>query len=167
MNGSSSPRITQLLDLMDAAFDGEGWESLVGNLRSSRPDDWEWIPDGGSRSIRDIVRHVGACKLMYENHAFGDGKLWWADPLVDGAAHTENLESAIAWLREGQQRLRASIAKLSDADLECEVRMNWGEYKPASYLVTVMIHHDAYHAGEINLLRSLHHRDDRWEHERE
>jgi hypothetical protein len=167
MNGSTSPRINQLLDLMDAAFDDAGWESLIGNLRATIPEDWEWIPDGGSRSIRDIVKHVGACKFMYENYAFGDGTMWWADSLVDGTAHTENLESAIGWLREGQQQLRTSIAALSDANLESEVRMNWGEFKPASYLVTVMTHHDVYHAGEINLLRSLHHRDDLWEHERE
>jgi uncharacterized damage-inducible protein DinB len=156
----------QLLALMDWAFDGAGWESLVGNLRSTRPDDWEWRPDGGSRSIRDIVRHVGACKLMYENHAFGDATLGWADAIVDGGSFTENLDAAIDWLRDGQKRLRTSIADLSDANLDADVRMNWGEYKPASYLVTVMIHHDVYHAGEINLLRSLHHRDDLWEHER-
>jgi hypothetical protein len=31
----------------------------------------------------------------------------------------------------------------------------------------VMIEHDIYHAGEINHLRSLHHGDDRWAHEKQ
>jgi len=30
-----------------------------------------------------MVAHVGACKYVYENHAFGDASLRWDDPLVD------------------------------------------------------------------------------------
>jgi hypothetical protein len=76
--------VSQLLYLLDDAFDGTEWNSLLGNLGSVTADDWEWVPPGGERSIRDIVQHVGACKFMYEDHAFGAAKLGWDDPLVEG-----------------------------------------------------------------------------------
>jgi len=46
--------------------------------------------------------------------------------------------------------------------LNKDVPVNWGEMKIIRYVITTMIHHDVYHAGEINLLRSRHSRDDRW-----
>jgi hypothetical protein len=166
MNDKATNQVSILLDLMDSAFDGPGWDSLLGNLQSTTPDDWEWVPEGGSRSIRDIVRHVGGCKFMYENYAFGDGSLTWSDPLVDGATFTTDLEAASIWLREGQLRLRVATAALSDADLRKAVPVNWGGMASAFYVISMMIHHDVYHAGEINLLRSLRNRDDRWAYDR-
>ena len=59
-------------------------QSLLGNLRTLVPEDWLLVPPGGHRSIRDIVRHVGGCKFMYHDYAFGGATLTWEDPLVDG-----------------------------------------------------------------------------------
>ena len=39
---------------------------------------------------------------------------------------------------------------------------NWGELRPTRWIIAAMITHDAYHAGEINHLRSLLDGDDRW-----
>jgi hypothetical protein len=39
---------------------------------------------------------------------------------------------------------------------------NWGEQKETRWIITAMIQHDLYHAGEINHLRSLHRQTDRW-----
>ena len=39
---------------------------------------------------------------------------------------------------------------------------NWGELRPTRWIVAAMITHDAYHAGEINHLRSMLGSDDRW-----
>lgn len=58
--------VDQLLYLLDRAFDGREWHSLLGNLRAVTEADWRWVPQHGHRSIRDIVQHVGGCKLMYE-----------------------------------------------------------------------------------------------------
>jgi len=63
--------------MLDAAFEGTAWHSLLGNLKPVTPEDWLWVPHGGKRSIHDIVQHVGSSKRMYENHAFGDRKLTW------------------------------------------------------------------------------------------
>ncbi len=147
--------VEQLLYLLDEAFEGEDWHSLLGNVGSVRREHWLWVPPGGRRSIRDIVGHVGSCKFMYENHAFGDATFSWDDPLVSGIDVLGDAASAMTWLREGHARLRQSIACLEDADLLHPRRTNWGEMKEARWIISTMIQHDLYHAGEINHIRAL------------
>jgi uncharacterized damage-inducible protein DinB len=159
--------VDQLLSFLDAAFGGEDWHSLLCNLRDVKREEWDWKPPGGRRSLRDIVQHVGGCKLMYENHAFSDASLSWDDPLVAGGEALEEAATAVAWLRQCHERLRRSVARLDDAELERPRRTNWGASKETSWIVAMMIQHDLYHAGEINHLRSMYRGDDRWEHERE
>jgi hypothetical protein len=103
--------------LLDEAFQGTDWHSLLGNLNSVTPEDWLWAASGGQRSIRDIVQHVGGSKFMYHNHAFGDAQLIWDDPLVEGRDALSTIAQATVWLQEGQQGLRQSIAILDDAEL--------------------------------------------------
>ncbi len=154
--------VSQLMYLMDGAFDGKDWHSLLGNLRSLRDEDWQWVPPGGNRSIRDIVQHIGGSKLMYQNHAFSDAKLTWEDPLVDGKGVLESVSSAIAWLRDAHARLRESVASLDDEELLRPRMTNWGELQETRWIVAVTIQHDLYHAGEINHIRCLHQESDRW-----
>jgi hypothetical protein len=156
-----------MLYLLDEAFEGTtDWASLLGNLRSVTPQDWVWVPQGGHRRIRDIVQHVGSCKFMYHDYAFGSATMTWEDPLVAGGAALETTTSAIAWLREGQERLLRSVGAL-DADTELErLRLtNWGEQQETRWIIASMIAHDFYHAGEINHLRSLHQANDQWANE--
>lgn len=164
---TAPPAISQLLYLLDEAFDATSNEqSFLGNLRALVPEDWLWVPAGGRRSIRDIVRHVGGCKFMYHDYAFGDATLTWEDPLVDGGDALASSGSAIAWLRTGQERLRQSIAALDDdAELLRPRLTNWGEWEETRWIIAVMIQHDLYHAGEINHLRSLRQGTDRWAYE--
>jgi uncharacterized damage-inducible protein DinB len=158
----ASAAVAELLYLMDQAFAGNREHSLLGNLASVTAAEWAWVPPGGDRSIREIVRHVGGCKLMYENHAFGDGSLGWDDPLVDGHGALDRPAGAVEWLRSAHARLRASVADLDDDELARPRRANWGEEHETRWLVAVMIEHDLYHAGEINHLRALKQGDDRW-----
>jgi uncharacterized damage-inducible protein DinB len=157
--------VDALLYLLDDGFEGGRWHSLIGNLRAVTPDEWRWVPPGGSRSVAAIVHHVGVCKLMYANHAFGDASLTWesVEPPKEATAEPS---SALVWRRTAQSRLRAALAALDDADLLALRRANWGERCETRWLIATMIQHDLYHAGEINHLRSLR-GDDWWEHERE
>jgi hypothetical protein len=119
--------VSQLLYLLDEAFQGPDWHSFLSNLRTLAPEDWTWVPPGGRRSIRAIVQHVGGCKVMYHNHAFGDAQLTWDDPLVEGGDALATIPSAIGWLREGQERLWHSTAAFDDAELLRPRMTNWGE----------------------------------------
>ena len=50
----------------------------------------------------------------------------------------------------------------SDAELLRRRKTNWGELAETRWIVSVMIEHDLYHAGEINHIRALRQLDDRW-----
>ena len=152
---------------MDRAFAGGrasdyDEHGLLTNLETVADEGWSVIPPGGVRSIADIVEHVGECKFMYENHAFGDGSLTWDDPFVAGSAACSTLTAARAWLQEAHARLRRSIASLDDAELLHPRMTNWGEAKETRWIISVMIQHDLYHAGEINHIRSQCQQTDRW-----
>jgi hypothetical protein len=154
--------ISEYLYLLDDAFNGTEWHSLLGNLQSVTFEDWEWRPAGGHRTIQAIVQHVGGTKLMYDNHAFGDATLTWNDPRVTGEGRLATIPQAIAWLRDCHEQLRRSVTLLSDDDLPLLRMTNWGEPRETRWIITIMIQHDHYHAGEINHIRALHQRNDRW-----
>lgn len=158
-------RAVQLVALLRDAFSGAGEHSLLRNLEAVRPGDWTARPAGGRRTIRDIVQHVGGAKFMYEDYAFGPGALRFGTPLVDGSAYPGNLESARQWLHQGHERLLARGEALTDADLARPARTNWGEWQTVEWVFVSMLQHDLYHAGEINHLRALLQRNDRWEYD--
>jgi hypothetical protein len=169
---TSRAGIEALLYLLDEAFRGRGIEesdesqALLPNLATVPDEVWGVVPDGGARSIEAIVVHVGACKIMYDDYAFGGGALQWATPEVEpwpeGAAPRAEV---VPWLEAAHVRLVDHVSALADdAELDRLRPANWGEDEPTRWLIAAMITHDAYHAGEINHLRSLLHGDDRWRH---
>lgn len=152
--------LTQILHLFDDAFDGPDWHSLLGNISSVRPDEWLWVPPGGRRSICRIAKHVGVSKYIYQNHAFGDASFTWEDLLVTGDSHVETSASAIAWLRQGQEELRASIAALDDEELLRPRLSPFDGPQETRWIIARMMQHDLYHAGEINHILALRRQDD-------
>ncbi len=159
----SRAAVEQLLYLMEEAFERNGEHSLLANLRTVTEDDLRWVPPGGHRSIPEIVAHVGECKYVYDNHAFGDGSMRWDRPGTVPAVDAQAPRSAVIdWLREGQRRLRESVTALDDGELLKPRRGNWGEMRETRWLIAVMIEHDLYHAGEINHIRALHQENDGW-----
>src|SRR6476646_10175052 len=123
MTQTADTAVSQYLYLLDQAFQNSRWHSLLGNLNAVTPDDWLWVPPDGRRSIADIVEHVAGAKLMYENQAFGDGKLTWDDPFLLGGDRLATIESATEWLKEAQAHLRESITDLDDSEL-LQLRMH-------------------------------------------
>ena len=153
--------LSQTLFFLDQAFQRSKWHSLKGNLQSVTPDDWLWVPPDGRRSIRDIVEHIAGAKLLYDNHAFGDAKLAWDDPILVGDERVATIEAAITWLEAAHTRLRQSIAALDDDEELLRHRLHFsGALKETRWLISVTIEHDLYHAGEINHIRCLKHQDD-------
>jgi uncharacterized damage-inducible protein DinB len=158
---------SQYLFLLDEAFHGEHEHSLLGNLRPLESEDWVWISPGGSRSIRDIVRHVTEANLMYDNRAFGDGQLTWDRLSSEAPVAVWTLSSVTDWLKSCHERFRTSVSALDDDDLTRPRMTHWGEPMETRWIIAMVIEHDIYHAGEINHIRSLRHESDRWQFEQE
>jgi hypothetical protein len=165
---NSRTAVDTLVWLIEDAFQGDSSHSLLANLRDLKNTEWTSLPIGAGRSIADILEHVGWCKWMYENYAFGSATMRGDQPpLVPPAgARSRPHDELLTWLTEGHERWLASVRALSsDAELEKERLTNWGEWLPTRVIVRIMIAHDIYHAGEINHLRALLNGTDRWEYE--
>jgi hypothetical protein len=153
--------LTQILYLLDDAFAGHDWHSLLINLSSVTPDESLWVPPGGRRSIRYIVRHVGVGKYIYQNHAFGDASFTWEGLHAVADNHVETITQAIAWLRQGHEQWRASIAALDDDDELLRPRLSpFDGPQETRWIIARMMQHDLYHAGELNHIRAICQQDD-------
>lgn len=159
--------VQQMLYLLHEAFEGQSehtQHALLSNLKSVKDDEWPWVPAKGGRSIFDIVRHIGECKYIYDNHAFGDGSMRWDRP---GSILTIELGQTpaqiIEWLKAGQRTFTEHVRALADDDeLLAPRKANWGEEYETRFLINTIIQHDLYHAGEINHIRSLRQETDKW-----
>jgi uncharacterized damage-inducible protein DinB len=165
---NSHVAIDTLCGLIEDAFNGDSSHSLTSNLSNVREEDWNALPPGGGRSIADILEHVGWCKWMYEDYAFGSARLRGDQPplIPEGGARARPHDELLSWLTEGHRCWLASVRALpDDTELERDRLTNWGEQLPTRTIIRIMIAHDYYHAGEINHLRSLLQGTDRWEYE--
>jgi len=161
--------IDEIVYLLDEAFAGRGIEesneaqSLLANLASVDEARWRALPAGAVRTVESVALHVGTCKVMYDEYAFGPGELRWDDaellPWPEGRAP---MDETIGWLKAVHARFVDHVRTLTDGGLEAPRRANWGELKPTRWLISTILQHDTYHAGEINHLRSLLAEDDRW-----
>ncbi|MFL5768578.1 MAG: DUF664 domain-containing protein, partial [Chloroflexota bacterium] len=94
---------------------------------------------------------------------FGSRTLEWMTADVEPFRTGGSPEEVLVWLEAAHARLVGHVAALADdAELETPRMTNWGELRPTRWIVAAMITHDAYHAGEINHIRSLLDGDDRW-----
>jgi hypothetical protein len=120
-----------------------------GHWAADYPDEPHPVPAPFTTIAWRLV-HVGECKVMYHEYAFGSAKLTWPD--ID-SAHTA--VDAIAQLEHGHTLLVRDLAGLRDADLDQPRLTNWGEQWPTWRVFWTMIDHDALHGGEIGALRDL------------
>ncbi len=158
--------IDTLCGFIEDAFEGVDPQSVLTNLVNLREADWHTVPTGGGRTIAEILEHVGWCKWMYENYAFGDASMRGDQPplVVANGSKARPQNELLIWLKEGHNKWLSSVRALKDdRELERERMTNWGERLPTRTIICLMIGHDYYHAGEINHLRSLLQGNDYWE----
>lgn len=167
------PRAALLLAEMDATY-----ERVRRRLDGLTDDEFFWEPAPGCWTIRQEgdrwtydyavpdpipapvttigwrLVHIVDCKVMYHEYAYGEGRLTFPELPTPHTAAT-----AVAGLDASHQVLRADLAGLADADLDAQVRTNWGEQWPAWRILWTMIHHDAHHGAhhgaEIGCLRDM------------
>jgi len=164
----SRTALDTLIWLAEEAFEGDPDHSLMANLRDVRHEDWTALPFGASRSIADILEHVGWSKWMYEDYAFGSASLRGDQPplIPANGARSRPPKELMEWMREGHHRWLNSVRSLAnDSELDRERLTNWGDKLPTRSILRIMIAHDFYHAGEINHLRALLQGSDCWPYE--
>ena len=139
---------------MDLAWSEDRWHALWSHLEDLTWEEVTWPPMEGRRTILNILTHLGLCKIMYWEYAFGPAKMSWPEA-GQQVPKGEDLREWRAWLRAAHEQFRSAVAGLTDAEL-AELRLtNWGEKLPTRTIVNIMIEHDLYHAGEINYIRGL------------
>jgi hypothetical protein len=73
------------------------------------------------------------------------------------------IQPSANWLREVHESLMAHVRGLTDDELTHPRLANWGEEKETRWLLSTLLQHDVYHAGEINRMRSVLAGEDRWQ----
>jgi hypothetical protein len=161
--------VQELVYILENAFAAKGIEetgesqSILGNLATVPRDLWRAVPPGGQRTIASIVLHVGACLVMYDEYAFGEGRMTWDDPdLIPWSRDEAPMDEAIEWMSAAHGRFVDHVSGLTEDDLGEARAANWGEAVPTRWLISAIATHSAYHAGEINHIRSLLQGEDGW-----
>ena len=159
LRGQLADAYGMLRERLEGLTDDEfWWEPVPGCWTVRRTERGTWtadyaVPDPTPPPFTTIgwrLVHVGECKRMYHEYAFGAATLVWPD--ID-SAHTA--DDAIRSLDAGQALIAADLDGLHDEALDHEVRTNWGERWPASRIFWTLIRHDLHHGGEIGALRDL------------
>lgn len=163
-------KVGLLVYLMDEAFEGVGIEesnesqSLMANLAGVDDARWRARLPGSVRTIESIALHVGSCKVMYADHAFGSRAQTWESPEVQPWQEGEApVPATLDWLRRVHGELMAHVRALSEEALAEPRWANWGELRETRWLLSMLLQHDTYHAGEINRIRALLAGEDRWQ----
>lgn len=167
---SNKAGVSELLTMFDHVLEEHGfgwdhWHSILWNLHNVRTEDWDQAPEGGGRTIRELVRHIGAGWIAYGNHAFGDGSREWSDLEIDGISPGETPEEYEKWLRAAHASLRTAISQLHDDQLGEIRKAPWGDEYEIRRLIELQIQTSFYHIGEINHIRALLQGNDDWDHQ--
>ena len=154
--------LEHLIWSLDQSFSQKPEHSLIANLSSVTDDDLDNVVPGGGRTMRDLMIHCGAVKLMHANHAFGDASytFWttWPNESPIGEASFEDL---LEWLELAHLNVITAVMKLEgDHELTAPRPTYWGESWETRRILDAIAVHDVYHAGEINHLRALLHQVD-------
>jgi uncharacterized damage-inducible protein DinB len=132
------------------------WKAIQGlsedQAREGAKPDWRQYRwgTGLDGSIAGIVCHAALWKQIFaQGLATGvfPGERDAAPPGTDWSTLRD-------WLEDGQARVERAFEQLSDAAL-AETREWEGHSEPLTHLLTYLIEHDVYHAGQVELLRQL------------
>lgn len=168
MSGNAAIKeLTTLFDhvLEEHGFGWDHWHSLLWNLRNVRLEDWDTVPPGGGRTIRQLVMHLGDGYLAYTSSMFGDGSREWGDRDINGLHPGTTPEEVEKWIRAAHAVLRNEIARLTDDELPVLRKASWGDEYETRRLIELQIQTSFYHIGEINHIRALLQGNDDWDHQ--
>jgi len=149
-----------LLDILDACYARRGWHgtTLKGALRGMTPAAALWRPEPGRHNNWELALHTAYWKYRVRRRLLGDSSLQFERPGANWP-RLPRQPDASAWRRDlalldlEHRRLKAAVESLSPALLGR--RRPGARWTPAEEIHGVAAH-DAYHTGQIQLLKRLH-----------
>lgn len=138
----------------------QAWDDLRGSLDGLTQElSWaqlelqqgEYLHTEGS--ILSQIAHVANGKIIYGSVGFRNTEVRWSElsPKIDSL--WPNLEAVVGWLHEAHDYWMHSWAEVDDFEVE-RPRFN-GALFPGWKLISTVTLHDSYHAGQIQMQRTL------------
>ena len=147
----------QLLRIIDQAYNRKSWHgtNLRGSVRGVTPRQAEWRPAPGRHNIHELVVHAAYWKYAVANRLAGGrrgafalkGSNWFTRD-----ASARQWSEDVALLETVHRELRAVVAALHDDELDRPLAKS--AMTPFT-LVSGVAAHDLYHAGQIQLIKTL------------
>jgi uncharacterized damage-inducible protein DinB len=149
---------TLLLSQLDRAYNRRSWHgtNLRGSIRGMSAASASWRPSADRHSIQEIVVHAAYWKYAVRRRLTGEtrgsfplkGSNWFPRLTADDAAWRAD----VRLLDDMHRQLRAAVGALDPARLPGKAV---GGDTTVIALVSGIIAHDLYHAGQIQLLKKL------------
>lgn len=158
------PDVAILLAQLDWAFDRKSWHgtNLRGSLRGISAAQAAWRPGTGRHNIWELAVHAAYWKYAVNRMLTGEkrgafplaGSNFFPRPQGAGGAAVAaaDWKQDLALLAATHRALRASVAALSSRDLH---QVPAGGKTTVLAMVSGIVAHDLYHAGQIQLLKRL------------
>ncbi len=116
----------------------------------------------GSNCLNWVLGHIadsrdGVLSLLGEGPALGEAASRYrreSDPVTADGPGVAPLERLLAVLAEGQERIGAALAGLTEETLQ-ELRQSGDRTLPLGALLHFAMWHETYHVGQTELLRAL------------
>jgi hypothetical protein len=154
-----SPQIIQLLAFVDAAYDLRSWHgpNLRGSLRGVTPMQAAWRPEPKRHNIWELAVHAAYWKHVAVRRLTGAGRgsftlkgSNWFERAGGGTA--TDWRADLELLERSHRTFRDVVANLIPRDLP---RKPVGAEFDTFAIVSGVAAHDLYHAGQIQLLKTL------------
>lgn len=153
--------VTLLLEVLDNAFGGRGWQgtTLTGALRGVSPALARWRPSRDRHCIWELAVHAAYWKYAVRCRVTGQRP---AGGFARGPANWPHLPepATLAAWRADIRLLKAEHAALVEAVAALPVRRLTTRSPRGRWRFVEMIYgvaaHDAYHTGQIQLIKRLH-----------
>ncbi|MGH7448383.1 MAG: DinB family protein [Longimicrobiales bacterium] len=150
--------IPLLLTQLDQAYDRRSWHgtNLRGSIRGVTPAQAVWRPGPRRHNIQEIVVHAAYWKYAVRRRFSGEGR--GSFPLKGSNWFTRTSADEAQWradirlLEDMHRLLRTAVADLDPTRLNGRAE---GGTVSSLALVSGIIAHDLYHAGQIQLLKRL------------
>jgi hypothetical protein len=151
--------VSGLVDVLDQVYARRGWHgtTLKGALRGIAPALATWRPGRGRHNIWELALHAAYWKFVVRRRLTGDTTLVFpragADwPAVPVPASLASWRRDVALLEDQHRLLRQVVARFPASKLG---RRASGSRWTFAEQIHGVIAHDAYHTGQIQLIKRL------------